>query len=123
VRSPSPTYYGNGAAFAESKTFWWEPNLELSAKSSLPREKKISAGKTTLSKGILRREQKKNSRRRILWLSAKKIFVGSFFSLGKVIFKNSLFHLQTFIIINMYLYKGYVQIWRNFISVCYISKF
>jgi hypothetical protein len=22
VRSPSPTYYGNGAAFAESKTFW-----------------------------------------------------------------------------------------------------
>jgi hypothetical protein len=23
----------------------------------------------------------------------------------------------------MHLYKGYVQIWRNFISVCYIWKF
>jgi hypothetical protein len=62
-------------------------------------------------------ESKKNSRRRILhreqagWLSAKKFFAESFFiALGEEILKKSLFHLQFFSIINMHLYKGYVQI-------------
>jgi hypothetical protein len=111
---------GNGA-FAESNTLWWEPNLGLSAENSSTRVKK------------------NNSRRR-KQLSVKKFFVESkrktlgeefsrrrnssprvfFLALGEVILKNSLFHLQTFFIINMHLYKGYVQIWRNFISVCYI---
>jgi hypothetical protein len=49
--------------------------------------------------------------------SSPRVF---FLALGEVIFKNSPFHLQTLFIINMHLYKGYVQIWHNFILVCYI---
>jgi hypothetical protein len=78
--------------------------------------KKNSRRIQKLSELILCRELRKNSRRRILRreqddrLSAKKFFAESFFSLGEEIFKKSLFHLHTFSIINMHLYKGYVQI-------------
>jgi hypothetical protein len=64
------------------------------------------AKKITLGEGILRREQNAesqptDSRRKILRREQ---------TLGEAIFKNSHFHLQIFFVINMHLYKGYVQI-------------
>jgi hypothetical protein len=59
---------GNGV-FAERNTLWWEPNLELSAKSSSPRVKKIILGEEKNSRwrySSPRAKKKKYSRRRIL---------------------------------------------------------
>jgi hypothetical protein len=111
---------GNGA-FAESNTLWWEPNLGLSAENSSTRVKKIILGEENNSRwrNSSSRAKEKLSVRNSL---GEEILHREFFflALGEVILTNSLFHLQTFFIINMHLYKGYVQIWRNFISVCYI---
>jgi hypothetical protein len=52
---------------------------------------------------------KNSSPRAFPWLSAKNFFL-----------KNHFFTSKLFSILNMHLYKLYVQIWHNFISVCYI---
>jgi hypothetical protein len=87
-------YTTGNRGFAESKILRRELNLVLSAKISLARVKLIfSAKNKTLGEEFVRREQKKNSRRRILrressdWLSTKKFFAESiFFALGEEIF-------------------------------------
>jgi hypothetical protein len=76
---------GNGV-FAERNTLWWEPNLELSAKSSSPRVKKIILG------------EEKNSRWRYSSPRAKKILSAknsspraSLLALGKEILRREYF--------------------------------
>jgi hypothetical protein len=96
-----PGFTTGNRVFAESNILRWELNLKLSTKISLARVKTNILG------------EEKNSRRRISSPRAKKYS-------RRRNFKKSLFHLQFFSIINMHLYKGYVQIWRKFMFVCYI---
>jgi hypothetical protein len=82
------------------------------------KKKIFSVKKKNSRRRISSPREKKYSGRRILhleqavWLSAKKFFAECFFiALGEEILKKkSPFHLQFFSIINMHLYKGYVQI-------------
>jgi hypothetical protein len=104
---------GNGV-FTESNTLWREHILGLSANSSSPRVKKFSAKIKTLSSSL----RQKNYRRRISsprasrLALAKKFFAKSIFlALDEVIFfKKITFSPSNLFIINMHLYKGYVQI-------------
>jgi hypothetical protein len=104
-------------SFAESKSLWREPPLELSAKNSSPRVKK-NLGEDKNSRWInsspraKKKLSPKNSLPRASQLAlGEEILLREFFSaLGEEIFKESLLHLHTFSIINMHLYKGYVQI-------------
>jgi hypothetical protein len=88
--------------FGESKNLYSRWRIKLSAKKKILSVKNYSprASRLALGEEVLRRE---------FFRSRRSNF-----------FKKSLFHPQTFSIINMHLYKWYVQIWRDFISLCYI---
>jgi hypothetical protein len=55
-------------------------------------------------------ESKQNNSRRRKKLGEEILRQEFFLALGEVILKKSLSHFQTFFIINMHLYKGYIQI-------------
>jgi hypothetical protein len=80
-------------------------------------KKKILGEEKTLGEEILRREQKKILSAKNSSPRASRLALGEeilrrefFYCSRRRNFKKSLFHLQFFSIIDMHLYKGYVQI-------------
>jgi hypothetical protein len=93
---------GNGA-FAESNTLWREPTLGLSVKSSSPRVKKILSENKLSAKKFFAESKKKTLGEEILHREY-------FYCSRRSNFKKFTFSPSKFFILNMHLYKEYVQI-------------